>query len=155
MALLLCASEQAQRAYERVEVRGLSCSTSALPCSSSATPQTCGRTPNTHTNAHHHPQGRYQDVGALPGHPATFRVTTVYHIFVLEAGDRSHGGGGSRGGGANGAAAPDHAAEGSASGGGASSSGGGGDVNEEPPPIARLWLLRQLTEEDKDEVRGV
>ena len=44
-------------------------------------------------------EGRYQDVGALPGHPAPFRVTTVYHIFAQEAG----GGGG---GAAAGVAAP-------------------------------------------------
>lgn len=73
-------------------------------------------------------EGRYQDVGALPGHPATFRVTTVYHIFVLEAG--------------RGAAAAAGAPGGSAAAGGERSG----------PCVTRLWLLRQLTEEDKDEL---
>lgn len=80
-------------------------------------------------------EGRYQDVGALPGHPATFRVTTVYHIFVLEAGGSFS------------------VAAGSSAGSGASSvasvEGAGAAVE---PCVTRMWLLRQLTEEDKDEV---
>jgi hypothetical protein len=28
---------------------------------------------------------RYQDVGALPGHPATFRISSVHHILALQA----------------------------------------------------------------------
>eukprot|EP00775_Hariotina_reticulata_P004499 gene4499-4752_t len=52
-------------------------------------------------------EGRYQDVGAMPGHPATFRVSKVHHILALQvAGGR----------------------------------------------VVRLWLRRQLTEEDKDEL---
>lgn len=52
-------------------------------------------------------EGTYQDVGALPGHPATFRISKVHHILSMEVQDGQ---------------------------------------------IAVLWLYRQLTEEDKDEL---
>eukprot|EP00878_Enallax_costatus_P001041 GHUV01001176.1.p1 GENE.GHUV01001176.1~~GHUV01001176.1.p1 ORF type:complete len:762 (+),score=253.99 GHUV01001176.1:257-2287(+) len=52
-------------------------------------------------------EGRYQDVGALPGHPATFRISKVHHIISLLV--------------RNGR-------------------------------VEKLWLRRQLTEEDKDEL---
>jgi hypothetical protein len=29
-------------------------------------------------------EGTYQDVGALPGHPATFRISKVHHILSME-----------------------------------------------------------------------
>lgn len=41
-------------------------------------------------------EGTYQDVGALPGHPATFRISKVHHILSMEVGRR--GGGGLSGG---------------------------------------------------------
>ncbi|WIA16049.1 hypothetical protein OEZ85_012778 [Tetradesmus obliquus] len=53
-------------------------------------------------------EGRYQDVGALPGHPATFRISKVHHILALQMGPSGS--------------------------------------------VARLWLRRQMTEEDKDEL---
>ncbi|KAF6266063.1 hypothetical protein COO60DRAFT_1456763 [Scenedesmus sp. NREL 46B-D3] len=53
-------------------------------------------------------EGRYQDVGALPGHPATFRVSKVHHILALQVGTAGR--------------------------------------------VQRLWLRRQMTEEDKDEL---
>lgn len=31
-------------------------------------------------------EGTYQDVGALPGHPATFRISKVHHILSMEVG---------------------------------------------------------------------
>lgn len=33
-------------------------------------------------------EGNYQDVGALPGHPATFRISKVHHILSMEVGVR-------------------------------------------------------------------
>jgi hypothetical protein len=29
-------------------------------------------------------EGTYQDVGALPGHPATFRISKVHHILSMQ-----------------------------------------------------------------------
>jgi hypothetical protein len=29
-------------------------------------------------------EGTYQDVGAMPGHPATFRISKVHHILSME-----------------------------------------------------------------------
>lgn len=32
-------------------------------------------------------EGTYQDVGALPGHPATFRISKVHHILSIQVSD--------------------------------------------------------------------
>jgi len=90
-------------------------------------------------------EARYQDVNALPGHPATFRVSTVVFLVGVELGPglpsqprqqqpqqppRENGGGAAGGGPA------------------AVGGGSGGPANV----ITRVWIRRQLTYEDRDEL---